>query len=216
MLKSKFLTMLFSLLIVIGAAANGFSHPSNNTTVSEIKDDPSNGGVNGYKGKKKASELVANSNLKSKTTINKGNLESLSSSLAGFVETDLSTVNISKDEMMYKIIEYINTPYLWGGTTKRGIDCSAFIQTIMYQAYGVTLPRTSLEQSNVGTDVAVSDLKFGDLLFFDTMHKGRTTHVGMYLGDGYFAHSGSSQGVIVTSFDKYTNVFLKAKRVIGG
>ncbi|CAN5628388.1 hypothetical protein BH10BAC5_BH10BAC5_00290 [soil metagenome] len=215
MLKSKFLTMLFSVLFVIGAVATGFSHPSNNTSVTEIKDDPSNGGVNGYKVKKKASELVASSNLKSKTTINKGNLESLSSSLAGFVETDLSTVNISKDEMMYKIIEYINTPYLWGGTTKRGIDCSAFIQTIMYQAYGVTLPRTSLEQSNVGTDVALSDLKFGDLLFFDTMHKGRTTHVGMYLGDGFFAHSGSSTGVIVTSLDKYSNVFLKSKRVIG-
>lgn len=212
MLKSKKLTMLFSILFVIGAVVTGFSFPSN---TSEVKDDPSNGGVNNYKVKKKASVLVASNNLMSKTTINKGNLESLSSSLAGFTETDLSTTNISKDEMMYKIIEYINTPYLWGGTTKRGIDCSAFIQTIMYQAYGVTLPRTSLEQSNVGTDVAVSDLKFGDLLFFDTMHKGRTTHVGMYLGDGFFAHSGSSQGVIVTSFDKYTNVFLKAKRVIG-
>ncbi len=212
MLKCKKLTMLFSILFVIGAVVTGFSFPTNN---SEVKDDPSNGGVNNYKVKKKSSELVASNNLKSKTTINKGNLESLSSSLAGFTETSLSTTNISKDEMMYKIIEYINTPYLWGGTTKRGIDCSAFIQTIMYQAYGVTLPRTSLEQSNVGTDVAVSDLKFGDLLFFDTMHKGRTTHVGMYLGDGFFAHSGSSQGVIVTSFDKYTSVFLKAKRVIG-
>ena len=214
MLKSKTLTMLFSILFVIGAVATGFSHPTN---VSEIKDDPSNGGVNSYKGKKKTSDLVASNNLKSKTTINKGNLESLSSSLAGFSETDLgTTTNINKDEMMYKIIEYINTPYLWGGTTKRGIDCSAFIQTIMYQAYGVTLPRTSLEQSNVGTDVALSDLKFGDLLFFDTMHKGRTTHVGMYLGDGFFAHSGSSSGVIVTTLDKYSNVFLKAKRVIGG
>jgi cell wall-associated NlpC family hydrolase len=78
------------------------------------------------------------------------------------------------------------------------------------------LPRTSYEQSNVGEDITKSELKFGDLLFFDTMSKGRVSHVGIYLSDGYFVHSGSKTGVIVASLDSdfYSRVFLKAKRVI--
>jgi cell wall-associated NlpC family hydrolase len=117
---------------------------------------------------------------------------------------------------MYKVIEYLNTPYLWGGTSKRGIDCSAFVQTVMYQSLGVLIPRTSLEQSMVGETIAREDLKFGDLLFFDTMNKGRTSHVGIYLEDGYFVHSGSRTGVAVASLnsDFYSRVFLHAKRVI--
>lgn len=123
---------------------------------------------------------------------------------------------MERDEVMYKVIEYLNTPYLWGGTSKRGIDCSAFCQTVMYQALGISIPRTSLEQSKVGVDVAPEDLKFGDLVFFDTMNKGRVSHVGIYLEDGYFIHSGSKTGVIVASLnsDFYSRTYLKAKRVI--
>ena len=117
---------------------------------------------------------------------------------------------------MFKIIEYLNTPYLWGGTSKRGIDCSAFIQTVFYQSLGIALPRTSLEQSSVGEPVEKADLKFGDLVFFDTMRKGRVSHVGMYLGNGFFAHSGSKSGVSVASLDDefYTRTYLKARRVV--
>src|SRR5690606_20938079 len=131
------------------------------------------------------------------------------------IESDLLST-ADKDELMYKVIEYLNTPYLWGGTSKRGIDCSAFVQTVMYQSLGVLLPRTSLEQSSVGETVDRADLKFGDLLFFDTMRKGRTSHVGIYLEDGYFVHSGSKTGVIVASLDSdfYSRTFLHAKRVV--
>lgn len=178
----------------------------------EVKDNLSNKVANSHK----KNEQVASTNFKSKTEINKGNLESLSSSLAGYIESVNNSSAINSDEVMYKVIEYLNTPYLWGGTSKRGIDCSAFVQTVMYQALGVALPRTSLEQSGVGAEVEVKDLKFGDLLFFDTMKKGRVTHVGIYLSDGYFVHSGSSTGVIVTSLEKetYAKSFLKAKRVV--
>jgi len=154
--------------------------------------------------------------LKEKSSIDKENLESLSSSLERFIiESDLLST-ADKDELMYKVIEYLNTPYLWGGTSKRGIDCSAFVQTVMYQSLGVLLPRTSLEQSSVGETVDRADLKFGDLLFFDTMRKGRTSHVGIYLEDGYFVHSGSKTGVIVASLDSdfYSRTFLHAKRVV--
>lgn len=204
-------TTSFSLKFIVMIALAAFV-VSSTAMSQEIKDNLSPKVGNSYK----KNTQVAGIDFKSKTEINKGNLESLSSSLAGYIETVNNTSAINSDEVMYKVIEYLNTPYLWGGTSKRGIDCSAFVQAVMYQALGVALPRTSLEQSGVGENVEVKDLKFGDLLFFDTMHKGRVTHVGMYLSDGYFVHSGSSTGVIVTSLEKetYAKAFLKAKRVI--
>lgn len=170
-------------------------------------------GVNDYSNSK---NLVATNTLKEKVKIDKVNLESISSSLSRFVPSYNEKSSLERDEVMYKVIEYLNTPYLWGGTSKRGIDCSAFCQTVMYQALGISIPRTSLEQSKVGVDVAPEDLKFGDLVFFDTMNKGRVSHVGIYLEDGYFIHSGSKTGVIVASLnsDFYARTYLKAKRVI--
>jgi cell wall-associated NlpC family hydrolase len=170
-------------------------------------------GANVYKN---SNELVATSTLVKKSTISKSSLESISSSLIGYVPSSNNKSEMVSDEVMFKVIEYLNTPYLWGGTSKRGIDCSSFVQTVMYQSLGIMLPRTSYEQSNVGVDVPRSELKFGDLLFFDTMNKGRTTHVGIYLSDGYFVHSGSHTGVAVASLDSdfYSRVLIKIKRVI--
>ena len=209
MVKSK-LSGLFSLLVLTLSVIilNGCSSTSD---ISRNENDGKD--LNGYK---KTTEVVSTNNLTNKTSINKDNLEAISSSLAGFISSPEFAKNMEQDEVMFKFIEYMNTPYLWGGTSKRGIDCSAFIQTMFYQALGVELPRTSLEQSGVGEPVEKEDLKFGDLVFFDTMRKGRVTHVGMYLGNGFFAHSGSKTGVAVASLDNefYTRVYLKAKRVI--
>jgi lipoprotein Spr len=166
-------------------------------------------------GNNNSEEIVSTSTLKEKASINKSNLETISSTIADFMSTYNLQETASRDEVMFKVIEYLNTPYLWGGTTKRGIDCSAFVQTVMYQALGVMIPRTSYEQSHVGTPVERNELKFGDLVFFDTMRKGRTTHVGIYLSDDFFVHSGSKTGVIVASLntDFYARTYLGAKRV---
>lgn len=218
MTKNNILRLL--VLVVIFAIYTGLSGCSSSlelgnegtkenlkTLATEKKD------VNAYTN---SSELVATNTLSLKPSLNQGNLESLSSTMAGSIASSELNFSSTKDELMYKVIEYINTPYLYGGTSKSGIDCSAFVQTVMYQALGVSLPRTSLEQSTVGEDVAKENLQFGDLLFFDTMSKGRVSHVGIYLGDGYFVHSGSRTGVIVASLDSdyYTSKFLKAKRVL--
>lgn len=209
MAKSKLsgLLSLFVLFLTV-MVLNGCS------STSDISRNDNDGkDISGYK---KTTEVVSTNTLTNKTSINKDNLEAISSSLAGFITSPEFVKNMEQDEVMFKFIEYMNTPYLWGGTSKRGIDCSAFIQTMFFQALGVELPRTSLEQSGVGEPVDRADLKFGDLVFFDTMRKGRVTHVGMYLGNGYFAHSGSKTGVAVASLDSefYTRVYLKAKRVI--
>ncbi len=199
--------LAFSAMVMIGCSGTRDISKEDETEVYSSKD------ANGHKG---TQEFVSTSSLTEKVLIDKENLEAISSSLAGFISSQEFSGNLDKDEVMFKIIEYINTPYLWGGTSKRGIDCSAFIQTIYYQALGVTLPRTSLEQSSVGEPIEKSELKFGDLVFFDTMKKGRVSHVGMYLGNGFFAHSGSRAGVSVASLedDYYTRTYLKAKRVV--
>ncbi len=211
MLKNGKLLLLSVIVLTVamitGCSATRDLSDNGSELTSKIK------GANVYKNSK---ELVATSTLVKKSSISKSSLESLSSSLIGYVPSSDNSSEMVSDEVMYKVIEYLNTPYLWGGTSKRGIDCSGFVQAVMYQSLGVMLPRTSYEQSNVGTDVTRSELKFGDLLFFDTMHRGRVTHVGIYLSDGYFVHSGSRTGVAVASLDSdfYSGVFLKAKRVI--
>ena len=211
MLKNRNLLFLSSILLgfVMITGCSGLRELSDNG--SELSSG--NKGANVYKNSK---ELVATSTLTQKTSISKSSLESLSSSLVGYTPSSFKESEMISDEVMSKVIEYINTPYLWGGTSKRGIDCSAFVQTVMYQALGIMLPRTSYEQSNVGEPVEIGNLKFGDLVFFDTMNKGRVSHVGIYLSDGYFAHSGSKTGVIVASLDSdyYSRTFLKAKRII--
>ncbi|HAY34982.1 MAG TPA: hypothetical protein DCY06_12700 [Bacteroidetes bacterium] len=212
MIKSKLLKLMpvllfiFSVTILMGCSSS-----------RELAEDRDGSGNKKNANGNNSTEVASTSSLTEKTTINKENLEAISSSLAGFLTSSEFSGSVDKDEVMYKVIEYLNTPYLWGGTSKRGIDCSAFIQTIVYQALGVSLPRTSFEQSNVGEPVEKDELKFGDLVFFDTMRKGRVSHVGMYLGNGYFAHSGSKTGVIVASLDDdfYTRTYLKARRVTG-
>ncbi|MBS1516510.1 MAG: C40 family peptidase [Bacteroidetes bacterium] len=200
------MAVIFSVTVLMGCSST-----------RELAKDQDGSGFKKDANGKNSAEVVSTSSLVEKTSINKENLEAISSSLAGFLSSSEFSGNVDKDEVMFKVIEYLNTPYLWGGTSKRGIDCSAFIQTVVYQALGISLPRTSFEQSNVGEPIDRSDLKFGDLVFFDTMRKGRVTHVGMYLGNGYFTHSGSKTGVAVASLDNefYARTFLKARRITG-
>lgn len=204
------IAFMFVVAVMITGCSSSIELSEQGTTenlASQNKD------VNAYMN---SSELVVTNTSSVQTSMTEGNLEFLTSSLAGSLASSDLNYSYVNDELMSKIIEYINTPYLYGGTSKSGIDCSAFVQSVIYQAFGIALPRTSLEQSTVGDDVNPEDLQFGDLLFFDTMSKGRVSHVGIYLKDGYFAHSGSRTGVAIADLrsDYYTSKFLKAKRIL--
>ncbi|WP_298503567.1 C40 family peptidase [uncultured Maribacter sp.] len=125
------------------------------------------------------------------------------SSLLGLKEE-----NIENEKLYGTIKEWLDVPYLWGGTTKKGIDCSAFVQYIYKVIYNKNLPRTSQEQFDTNLDVSFKSqkkLKHGDLLFFRLRHKEKViSHVGIYLQNGKFLGSNSPRGVeIVNLNDNY-------------
>jgi peptidoglycan DL-endopeptidase CwlO len=113
------------------------------------------------------------------------------------------TPGATHDGVVGVALKYIGVPYLWGGTTPSGFDCSGLVQ-YCYRAVGVNLPRTSREQFRVGTFIAPDNqgaLKPGDLVFFGYgADPGRIHHVGMYVGDGNFIHApGTGDHVKISS-----------------
>lgn len=123
--------------------------------------------------------------------------------------------NIYKKDVMNHIMGWIGTPYYYGGNGRSGIDCSAFTLAVFKGSGEITLPRTAAQQSTVGELVKNQDLRFGDLVFFNTRKAVYVSHVGLYLGDNLFAHASSRYGVTVSSLmsDYYRARFLGAKRL---
>lgn len=111
------------------------------------------------------------------------------------------------------IEEWWETRYRYGGSSRSGIDCSAFTGLLQHTVYGNHLPRTAREQYQACDKISPDELKEGDLLFFNT--RGGISHVGVYLSDGYFVHSSTSQGVTINHLeeDYYRARFKVAGRV---
>jgi cell wall-associated NlpC family hydrolase len=197
--KNKFISLV--LLLIVSLYITGCYSGSDYDETYEVQ---SNRKV------KNAEEFAGVSGIQKKSLITENSLEKLSN-----IVSEYSNSSELRDAVMYKIIELMNTPYLWGGMTSNGIDCSAFCQTVMIKALGIEIPRTSIMQSTVGEEIRREDLKFGDLIFFNT-RGNRISHVGIYIGEGIFAHSSSSGGVKTSSLDEayYNARYVTARRVI--
>lgn len=127
-----------------------------------------------------------------------------------------TTVESIKNVILYKSIdEWFGTRYRMGGTTKKGIDCSALMQVLALYGFGLMLPRTAREQYATMRPVDNENLKEGDFVFFNT--RGGVSHVGMYLKNNKFIHSCSSIGVSIGNLaDKYWSArFIGGRRMTG-
>jgi len=121
-----------------------------------------------------------------------------------------------KERVLMEVVRYLNTPYAYGGDSKSGIDCSAFTQRVYSDCLSYNLPRTTVQQYSEGIEInSIKNLKFGDLVFFNTRRLTKPGHVGIYLGEGLFAHASSSKGVIVSSVkaDYYSSRFMGGRRI---
>ena len=97
--------------------------------------------------------------------------------------------NGSASGMVDFAMEYIGVPYLYGGSTPKGFDCSGFTKYVM-DHFGVSLPRSSSGQFAVGVSVSLSELQTGDLVFYTaSATSSRISHVGLYIGGGQFIHA---------------------------
>lgn len=124
------------------------------------------------------------------------------------------------DDVIDSALKFSGVRYKFGGTTKKGMDCSG----LLYVAFGendVKLPRTSYHMAEEGKNIRVRDVEKGDLLFFKTSKRSkRINHVGMVVsveGDEIkFVHSSSSRGVIVSSLREgyWNSAFIKATRIL--
>ena len=110
--------------------------------------------------------------------------------------------------------QYIGVPYVWGGTTPSGFDCSGLVQYV-FKKHGILLLRTTSQQYGQGKSVAKANLKLGDLVFFNTSGSG-VSHVGIYIGNDRFIHASSSNGVMISSMSNsyWSARYLGARRVL--
>jgi NlpC/P60 family len=126
---------------------------------------------------------------------------------AVLLNTDVE--QLQNKALLKGVDEWYGTPYRMGGTTKGGIDCSAFVCAVFATVYSVSLPRMARDQYRYTHHISRTKLKEGDLLFFNT--RGGVSHVGIYLQNNKFVHASTSKGVTVS--DMFETYYLK--RFIG-
>ncbi|WNF37338.1 peptidoglycan-binding protein [Bacillaceae bacterium IKA-2] len=142
----------------------------------------------------KKNSLIADG-LVTTSTMNKLVEEATSKRLAPVVLPSETNQEFNAINLVADASQLLGTPYVWGGTTSAGMDCSGFIQNV-FQKSKIQLPRTVAQMWNVGQ--TVSKPKVGDLVFFETYTKG-PSHAGIYIGNNQFIHSGASTGVTVSN-----------------
>lgn len=165
-------------------------------------------------------EVISTTNGWSKINYN-GSIGYVSSQYLSSSSTDssTSTTSSSVNKVISLAKSLLGKSYVWGAQGPSTFDCSGFTYYVFKNAANITLPRVSQDQSTYGTYVSKSNLKAGDLIFFDTVgpNNGAVTHVGIYIGNGQFIHAASGQGkVVINNLNStyYVNAYVNARRVL--
>ena len=130
-----------------------------------------------------------------------------------------NTVSTKANEVIAYAKTLLGKPYVWGAQGPNSFDCSGFTYYVFKNKAGIILPRTSNAQSKYGTYVSKSNLKPGDLVFFDTngANNGNVSHVGMYIGNGQMIHASYGQKkIVIANFNDsyYQKAYVNARRVL--
>ncbi len=110
---------------------------------------------------------------------------------------------------------YLGVPYRYGGTTRRGLDCSGLVYVVFRELNRARMPRSTRRLKRLGRAVRRAHMRPGDLIFFATGRSGRVNHVGIYMGNDRFAHASASKGVVYSDVDGhyYVKHFVFARRI---
>lgn len=117
------------------------------------------------------------------------------------------------EKIIDESFKLLGIKYVWGAIGPDKFDCSGFVTYVIEKSLNIKLPRISSDIASFKKDkIGIDDLQRGDLIFFDTLKKGRVTHVGIYIGDGKFIHASSgnaSKKVTISDIDGYYSKVFK-------
>ena len=132
--------------------------------------------------------------------------------------TENETPSIDKAQAIVNLaMKQLGKPYVWGAEGPNSFDCSGLIYYVYKNAAGISLPRTSIEQSRTGTTISMSNLKLGDLIFSSTDGSGSVNHVGIYVGNNEMIHAPKAGDVVKKSkmnTSYWIDSYVVSKRVL--
>ena len=160
-----------------------------------------------------ASKIRAETAKEDDKKVNLDSLEAKLSQKSGY--SNLTPKGLNRDAVLLDVVSFLGVPYLYGGNSKQGVDCSGLTCNVYDSAVKKKLPRSTKEQYQSGTPVKKNDLQFGDLVFFNTTGS-KPSHVGIYIEDDLFVHASVVSGVTISSLEStyYKNRYVGARRVV--